>query len=279
MNETGIIAVLLILINLIFTYQGLRNQVFFDRFKFDVDHILVHKDYKRLITSGFLHIGWLHFIFNMYTLYAFSGNIESHLGILPFIIIYFSSLIGGDLFSLLVHRNHGDYTAVGASGAVSGVVFASIILSPDMELGLLFIPIFIPAWLFGLIYVVYTIYGVKSKRDNIGHEAHLGGLIIGALIALIMEPTAFINNTFSVLIIILPPIGFILFVLFKPQALLIDNLFFKNHDEHLSIDHRYNLKKAKQQIEIDAILDKISARGMSSLSESEKKKLEVYSKK
>ena len=279
MNETRIIAVLLILINLIFTYQGLRNQDFFDRFKFDVDHILVHKDYKRLITSGFLHVNWLHFIFNMYTLYTFSANIEIHLGILAFSIIYFSSLIGGDLFSLFVHRNHGEYTAVGSSGAISGIVFATIILSPGMELSLLFIPIYIPAWLFGLVYVMYTIYGVKSKRDNIGHEAHLGGLIIGTLITLIMHPAILINNIFTVLIIILPSLGFILFVLFKPQALLIDNLFFKNHDVHLTIDHRYNLEKAKQQKEIDAILYKISAKGMNSLSESEKEKLEIYSKK
>jgi len=271
MNETGIVAVLLILTNLIFTYQGLRSHVFFDRYKFDVDQILVRKDYKRIITSGFLHIGWMHFIFNMYTLYAFSGGIESYLGIL-------ASLIGGDLFSLFVHRNHGDYTAVGASGAVSGVVFASIVLFPGMELSLLFMPIHIPGWLFGLIYVLYTIYGVKSKRDNIGHEAHLGGLVIGVIIALIMSPSAMIYNTFTVLIILIPAIGFILLVVLRPQALLIDNWFFKNHDEYISIDHRYNLEKAKQQKEIDGILDKISARGISSLNESEKKKLEKYSK-
>lgn len=279
MNETGIVAVILILINLIFTYQGLRNQVFFDRFKFEVDHILVHKEYKRIITSGFLHVGWLHFFFNMYTLYIFSGGVETYLGIIPFIIIYFASLIGGDLFSLFVHRNHGDYTAVGASGAVSGVVFASIVLFPGMELGLLFIPIHVPAWLFGLIYVLYTIYGVKSKRDNIGHDAHLGGLVIGVLIALIMEPAAIRYNTLTVSVILIPAICFIAFVLLKPQALLIDSLFFKNHDEYLSIDHRYNLEKAKQQKEIDAILDKISAKGMNSLSDAEKKKLEMYSKK
>lgn len=279
MNETGIVAVVLILINLIFTYQGLRNQAFFDKFKFEVDHILVHKEYKRIITSGFLHIGWLHFFFNMYTLYVFSGGVETYLGILPFILIYFSSLIGGDLFSLFVHRNHGDYTAVGASGAVSGIVFASIVLFPGMELSLLFIPIHVPAWLFGLIYVLYTIYGVKSKRDNIGHDAHLGGLVVGVLIAVIMEPQAMIYNTLTVSVILIPAICFISFIVLKPQALLIDNLFFKNHDEHLNIDHRYNLGKAKQQKEIDAILDKISAKGMSSLSETEKKKLETYSKK
>lgn len=279
MNEASIAAVVLILINLTVTYQGLHSRVFFDRFKFDVDQILIHKDYKRIITSGFLHVSWLHLIFNMYTLYVFSSGIETYLGIIPFAVIYFASLIGGDLFSLFVHRNHGDYTAVGASGAISGIVFASIVLFPGMELSLLFIPIFIPAWLFGLAYVLYTIYGVKSKRDNIGHEAHLGGLLIGLLIALMIEPSALRYNTFTILIILIPTIAFILFVVLKPQALLIDNLFFKNHDENLSIDHRYNLQKAKQQKEIDAILDKISSRGMSSLSESEKKKLEEYSQK
>jgi membrane associated rhomboid family serine protease len=279
MNEASIVAVILILINLIFTYQGLRSHVFFDRYKFDVDQILVHKDYKRLITSGFLHVGWMHFIFNMYALYAFSGGVESYLGLIPFTIIYFASMIGGDLFSLFVHRNHGDYTAVGASGAVSGIVFASIVLFPGRELGLLFIPIHIPAWLFGLIYVLYTIYGVKSKRDNIGHEAHLGGLVIGVLIALIMRPDAILYNTFTVLIILIPAVCFILFVLLKPQALLIDNLFFKNHDEPLSIDHRYNLKKTKQQKDVDAILDKITRKGITSLTEKEKETLDRFSER
>ncbi|WP_299255440.1 rhomboid family intramembrane serine protease [uncultured Cytophaga sp.] len=277
MNETSIIALILILINLLVTYQGLRSQVFFDRFKFEVDRILIHKEYKRIVTSGFLHVGWMHFASNMYTLYAFSGSIENYLGIIPFILIYFASLIGSSLFSLFVHRNHGDYTAVGASGAVSGIVFASIVLFPGMGIGFLFLPIHIPAWLFGLVYVVYTIYGVKSKRDNIGHEAHLGGLVIGVLIALMLQPSAIITNTFTVLAILLPAIGFIAFVLLKPQALLIDNLYFKNHDQHLTMDHRYNQAKASKQKEIDTILDKISNKGMSSLSEKEKRALEEYS--
>ena len=277
MNETGIAAILLVLINLIFTYKGLHSNVFFDRFKFDVDQILIHKDYKRIVTSGFLHVSWMHLAFNMYTLYAFSGGIENYLGIIPFIIIYFASLIGSNLFSLFVHRNHGDYTAVGASGAVSGIVFASIVLFPGMELGFLFLPIHVPAWLFGLVYVLYTIYGVKSKRDNIGHEAHLGGLVIGVLIALIMEPSAIIYNTFTILTILIPAIGFILFIVLKPKALLIDNLYFNNHDQYLTMDHRYNQEKARKQKEIDSILDKISSKGMDSLSDKEKRVLKEYS--
>jgi membrane associated rhomboid family serine protease len=277
MDETGIVAVILILINLLFTYQGLRSQVYFDRFKFDVDQLLIHKDYKRIVTSGFLHLGWMHFATNMYTLYAFSGSIENYLGAIPFIILYFASLIGSNLFSIFVHRNHGDYSAVGASGAVSGIVFASIVLFLGMELGFLFLPIHIPVWLFGLVYVLYTIYGVKSNRGNIGHEAHLGGLVIGVLIALIMEPSAIVHNTFTVLTILISAIGFIVFVLLKPQALFIENLYFNNHDQHLTMDHRYNQAKKRQQKEIDSILDKICSKGMSSLNDKEKRYLEEYS--
>ncbi len=279
MNDAGIISVLLFLINLFFTYKGLKDHSFFESYKFNIDKILVQKEYKRIITSGFLHIGWIHFILNMYTLYAFSSGIEMYLGVFPFLIIYFVSLTGGSLFSLFVHRNHGDYTAVGASGAVSGVVFASIAVFPGMQLGFPFIPIQFPAWLFGFVYMLYTIYGVRSNRDNIGHEAHLGGAVIGMFTALIFHPSAFAENTLTILIIGLPTSIFIAFVLLKPQALLIDNLFFKSHDTHDSIDHRYNKQKALQQKEIDTLLDKISRKGMGSLSEKEKQKLDNLSQR
>ena len=279
MNENGIAALVLILVNFVFTYQGLRNTSFFDRYTFEVDRILINKEYKRLVTSGFLHVGWMHFIFNMYTLYVFSGSIETYIGVGAFVIIYFSSLIGGNLFALFVHRNHGDYSAVGASGAISGIVFASIALFPGMELGMIFIPIYIPAWLYGLLYILYTIYGVRSKRDNIGHEAHLGGGMIGMLVALLIKPAALTANPFTILIIALPATAFILFVLWKPQILFIDNFFFKNHDIHDSIDHRYNKEKTLKQKEIDAILDKISNKGINSLTDKERKKLDDYSQR
>src|SRR5450432_2036948 len=109
---------ILIIANCIFSYKGFTNELFFDGYKFEVDRILINKDYKRLITSGFLHVGWTHLIFNMIRLYAFSGLIESNLGGVKFLIIYFAGLIGGGLLSLFVHRNHGDFTSVGASGAV-----------------------------------------------------------------------------------------------------------------------------------------------------------------
>lgn len=132
MTDTGIIGLILIIANIVFSYKGFTNETFFDGYKFEVDRILINKDYKRLVTSGFLHVSWTHLIFNMLSLYAFSGLIESNLGGLKFLIIYFVSLVGDDLLSLFVHRNHGDYNSVGASGAVCGIIFASIALFPGM---------------------------------------------------------------------------------------------------------------------------------------------------
>src|SRR5258705_3945083 len=167
MGSPGIITIIIIVVNVIFSYKGLTNEQFFEGYKFNVDKILINKDYKRLITSGFLHAGWTHLIFNMVSLALFSNSIESYLGGGQFLLIYMSSLIGGDLFSLLIHRQHGDYDSVGASGAVCGIIFASIALFPGMGIGLFFLPLSIPGWLYGILYVLYSIYGIKSKKGNI----------------------------------------------------------------------------------------------------------------
>ncbi len=273
----GIVTILLISANCIFSYKGFTNQNFFEGYKFEVDKIFIQKDYKRLVTSGFLHVGWTHLLFNMFSLYAFSSGLEFELGGLQFAIVYFASLIGGDFFSLYVHRNHGDYSAVGASGAVCGVIFASIALFPGMEVGLFLIPFSIPGWIFGIAFVLYSIYGIRSGKDNIGHEAHLGGALIGMLAALLMEPWAFLYNYPTILSILIPTIVFIYMIVTMPHILYIDNLFFKNHKQHYSIDHVYNEEKNNKQKEIDSILEKISKRGISSLSKKEKETLCKFS--
>lgn len=132
MDYPALIIIFLIIINFLFSYRGFTNQVFFDGYKFEVDKILVKKDYKRLVTSGFLHVGWSHLIFNMISLYLFAIPVIMMIGGVKFLIIYFISLVGGDLFSLYIHRHHGDYSSVGASGAVCGVIFAALALYPGM---------------------------------------------------------------------------------------------------------------------------------------------------
>ncbi|HEY1163615.1 MAG TPA: rhomboid family intramembrane serine protease [Chitinophaga sp.] len=277
MEPIGIINIVLIIINVVVTYRGLKDRDFFDKYAFQVDKIILHKEYKRLITSGFLHVNWMHLIFNMLSLYLFSDGVELYLGSTKFLVIYFASLVGGDLFSLLVHRRHGDYSSVGASGAVCGIIFASIALFPDMGVGFFFLPVYIPGWLYGLGYVLYSIYSIRSKKDNIGHESHLGGALVGLTAAVIMHPSSLVDNYLPILAIALPAIFFIYMIITRPHFLLIDNYYFKKHHQYVDIDHKYNADKADRQRQVDMILEKIHRHGMSSLTKKEKEILERYS--
>lgn len=279
MGGIGFIGLSLIITNFIFSYQGFKSSLFFEKYLFEVDKVLINKDYKRIVSSGFLHVSWTHLIFNMIALLLFSGSIEAYLGWLPFLVIYFASLAGGNLFALLIHKNSGDYTAVGASGAIAGVMFASIALFPGMSVGFFFFPVSIPGWLFGLLYVLFSIYGIKSKRDNIGHEAHLGGAFIGMVTAILMYPSAVVDNYVTILLIAVPCILFIFLVIKSPHFLLIDNYFFRTHEGKLTIDQKYNIDKSINQREVDRILDKISEKGMSGLNKREKEILKQYSKR
>lgn len=279
MPFTSLIILLLIVVNVLVSYKGFTNSQFYEGYSFEVDRILVNKDYKRLVTSGFLHVGWMHLIFNMMSLYAFSGAVASSLGAPEFLLIYFGSLVGGGLFSLLVHRHHGDYSSVGASGAVCGVMFASVALFPGMRISMFPLPIGIPSWIYALLFIVFSIWGIRSQKVNVGYDAHLGGAIVGMLLALILQPSALLENYAIILIILLPSVVFLYLIITRPELLFVDNLFHKTHKDHYSIDHRYNSERADQQQEVDRILDKIHRRGMRSLSRKERDTLEDYSKR
>ena len=272
----GAVTLIIILTTFLFSYRGFKDHYFFDKYSFEVEKILLYKQYKRLFTSGFLHINWLHLIFNMLALYFFSNGVEAYLGELRYLLIYLASLVGGNLIALFIHRNHGDYSAVGASGAVNGVIFAAIALFPGIKIGFFFIPIGIPAWLFGLLFVAFSIYGIRSRRENVGHEVHLGGALIGMLTAMLMVPEIITQNYIAILIIVVPILIFLYVIVYKPHLFLVDNLFYKSHN--YTIDHRYNMEKIQQQSEIDKILEKIHKKGIKSLTKKERQRLEEYSK-
>lgn len=279
MTQIGIIGLILMVANLAVSYKGFKDPLFFNRYKFEVEAILQFKDYKRLLTSGFLHVSWMHLLFNMLSLYFFSSLIEQSLGPVRFLIIYFGSLLGGDLLALFVHRHHGDYSSVGASGAVCGIIFASIAVFPDLGLSLFGLPISIPGWLYGLLFVLYSIYGIRSAKDNVGHEAHLGGALVGIILAVIMEPSALKNNYTPILIIVVPTLLFIYLIIKKPGAVMVDNHYYNTHKVYFDIDDRYNEEKVNRQQEIDRILDKIGRKGIDSLTPKEKQALDDYSRR
>lgn len=274
MGNAAVITILLIVANVLFSWKGFKNSAFFDSYKFEIDPILVHKDYKRMITSGFLHANWLHLIMNMYVLFSFGSILEMILGWPVYLIIYFASLIGGNLLALFVHRHHSDYNAIGASGAVSGVVFATIALFPNMNV------FFLPGWLFAIIYVGASIYGIKTKKGNIGHDAHLGGALIGMIVAILFNPQILLINYIPILLITIPAIVFIVLIASKPHILIIDGIGkSKTSDiEKYTIDQRFNADKNQQQQEIDRILDKINRKGANSLTEKEKETLKEFTR-
>jgi membrane associated rhomboid family serine protease len=169
-----------------------------------------------MFTSGFLHADWMHFGFNMLTLYFFAPVVIQSFGEWSFLSIYFGSMLAGSLLTLYLHKEDYYYRAVGASGAVTGIIYASILLYPDMTL-YLFFALPIPGYVFGIGYLLYSIYGMKAKNDNIGHTAHFGGAIGGYIITLIKEPAILQENLKMVLLLAVPII--ILFYLHKTNKL------------------------------------------------------------
>ena len=157
------IILIIIVVNVLVSYKGFNDAVFFDRYKFQVQRIL-SGDKLRMFTSGFLHVDWIHLGFNMYALYLFGKVVLANFGTTNFLLIYFGSLLAGSMYSLYQHKSEEFYySAVGASGAVSGIVFSAIMLYPDMELIMLPIPIPLPGYIFGIGYLLYSIYGMKKQ--------------------------------------------------------------------------------------------------------------------
>lgn len=202
--------------NVLFSYKGFNDLTFFRKNEFHVGSIRAGEQY-RMITSGFLHGDWAHLFFNMFTLYMFAPVVIAQFGAFSFVLIYFVSLVAGSLLTLSFHTNDFNYRAVGASGAVTGILYAAILLNPEMSLYMYFIPIPIPAYLFGIGYLLYSIYGMKAKNDNIGHVAHFGGAIGGYATTLLKEPSMFTDNTFMVVILAVPIV--LLYILAKTDKI------------------------------------------------------------
>ncbi len=193
----------LIIANILVSIKGFNDYSFLDKYKFRVDKIL-NGEKIRMFSSGFLHVDWLHLGFNMYALYLFGDIVAAHLGNIQFIIIYLGSLLAGNLYSLSYHKSESYYSAVGASGAVSGIIYSAILLYPDMSLMMFPLPIPIPGYIFGVGYLLYSIYGMKKQLGNIGHSAHLGGAIGGFALTLLLYPELFVLNKIIVILLAVP---------------------------------------------------------------------------
>lgn len=212
----SLVTIIIIGANILISFKGFEDRMFFERYKFNIGSIK-RGEQIRMFSSAFLHADTTHLLFNMLTLYFFADAVLFPLGTLNFIIIYLASLLFGNLLSLYFHKDEYWYSAIGASGAVTGILYSAILLQPGMNLYMFFVPIPIPGYLFGIGYLLYSIYGMKNRIGNIGHDAHFGGAVGGYIITLLLQPSLFETNLFHVGLLAIPII--ILFVMYKTGKL------------------------------------------------------------
>lgn len=141
-----------------------------------------------LFTSGFVHGSYGHLLFNALTLWSFGTSLERHIGSGRFLALYIAGLLISDLGTVWRQRNNPNYASLGASGAILAVLFASILYFPLQSIFVMLVPIPIPAWLFALGYLGYSLYARRYARDHINHDAHLGGALTGILFVLLTDP-------------------------------------------------------------------------------------------
>jgi membrane associated rhomboid family serine protease len=180
---------------------GFDKPNFFEKYKFQVGPI-ANKDYFRMLSSGFLHVDYMHLLFNMLTLYFFAPIVIESFGRYEFIGMYILSLLAGNALSYYMHRSDFFYSAVGASGAVSGILFSSILVYPFSTIYVFFIPM--PAIIFGVLYMVYSIFGMKNQWGNIGHAAHIGGAFMGLILSVLYKPGLLQTHGWIFFILVLP---------------------------------------------------------------------------
>lgn len=196
------ITTIIIALTAIVTFTGLSNLEFFDKFKFNISSIKAGEQY-RMITSGFLHADWFHFAFNMFSFWSFANFLTQEFNTTSFLLIYFGSMIIGSVLTYYIHKDEPYYSAIGASGAVMGIIYCAILLYPENSI-LLFGAIPIPGYIFAFLYLAYSIYGMKGKYDNIGHTAHLGGAIGGLVFTLLIRPSLFETRLQFIGILLIP---------------------------------------------------------------------------
>lgn len=178
---------LIILINCVVSFMALNNTEVMNRLILTPYWVERKKEYYRFITSGFIHANYLHLAFNMISFYFFGYIVESWLGSTLFVVLYVLALIISDIPTYLKYKNNSNYASLGASGAVSAIIFASILLHPVNTIYIYFIPI--PAFIYGALYLGYSYYMDQRSGDHINHSAHFYGAVVGLVFVGVLYPS------------------------------------------------------------------------------------------
>lgn len=186
-------------ITVLISYITFQNNNLMDKLQFNAARIIHQKQYYRLVSHAFIHVSWSHLAVNMLVLYFFGRNVEAYFeylfgprGTLFYLLLYLGGILVSNAWSLIKHQNDYYYNAVGASGAVSAVLFAYIFLEP-MDILYLFMVLPIPGIVFAIGYLFYSYQMGKKKSDNVAHDAHFLGAVFGFVFPLLLRPDLFDN--------------------------------------------------------------------------------------
>ena len=271
----------IIVFSVYWSYRGFQDYMFRRKYIFSPVLVTRKRQYYRLISSGFLHLHWWHLIFNMMSLLSVGVSIEISLGLvrgpLTLLAVFLGSIVGGNLLSLLLHRHDGNYQALGASGGVCGVIFAFIFLVPEAVFWYI-----VPAWLYAILFILVSFFALRNQWGNIGHDAHLGGAIVGLLITTAMYPSIVVIS--PVLYAVVMGLSVILFIDLYRNPLYLPGQNPLRRSYWRSRLARFRARRqARQELDdrqtLDRLLAKISRSGMDSLTIFEKRKLKAISKR
>jgi membrane associated rhomboid family serine protease len=255
--------------------RAFRDEALREKLIFNPEAILLFKEWYRIVSSGLLHLDVNHLLWNMVTLFLFGHGVEDAFGPPVFLTVYLGSIVGGSLLSLWIHRHH-EYRALGASGGVCGILFAWILLFPGGSVYMFFIPIGIPGWLYAVAYLAYSFIAMKYGWGNVGHDAHLGGAVVGLLIAAVIEPLAVAQSPWLFTTILL--LGGLLFLYLWKNPLMLP---LKQFLPELRAQPKPSPRRSSGPTddEVNAVLEKVSRSGIQSLSAKERQVLERAAKK
>jgi membrane associated rhomboid family serine protease len=195
------VTLILIIITVGISIYAWSNQELFEKLKFHPYSVRKKHEYYRFITSGFIHADWAHLLFNMFSFYSFGQVIEyvfsglygPRTGPLLFLLLYIIGIIAADIYTFIKENQNYGYRSLGASGGVSAIIFSSILLNPLSKIIIFPIPVGIPGFIFGGLYLLYSHYQAKRMEGNVSHDSHFYGAVFGLLATIFLVPNALEN--------------------------------------------------------------------------------------
>jgi membrane associated rhomboid family serine protease len=191
------ITVIIIIVNCIVSYMALSNPTVMNKLILTPYWVERRQEYYRFLTSGFVHGDYMHLAFNMISLYFFGDNVETNLGTGMYVVLYLLALVVSDIPTYLKYKSNSNYASLGASGAVSAIIFASVVFNPIKSICLYGILCF-PAFVFAILYLAYSYYMDKRNKDHVNHSAHFYGAVVGLVFVAVLHKSAVVTMLLSI---------------------------------------------------------------------------------